>query len=269
MLPLCPRCAACSACADIFWPSDCLSADFNRKKERTLRICRPCNVSYITFRAHLEKGHLSGALEVFRCGRVRTVSHPFGCSPADGAYAIHCAAAGGNVELVRWLVESMSVPVNVTDKSKNLPIRVAAKFNRGEAMRYLIQHCAQTVVSITDVKMLQSLLLNTMLCVQSPLPETFGVFPGHSTTAAATATATMTSPPSIAPAAPPSATATAPSSQPQPPQQSRLCASCYNEPALCKVQPCGHSSMCYRCASNQAACVACGGHIQRVDPLFT
>lgn len=286
----------CSSCGDTFWAAKALPAVFSRDGEGKLRICRPCNLSTKAFRSNLEKGNFRGALDVFRQGRIRTVAHAFGLSPVDGAFPIHCAAVGGSMDCIRWLVEAMGASVDVKDGQGNNPMKLAVKFGRGEAMRYFAQSCHLKVEVVSDTKQLQKVLQCILEYCPVPLPGTLGdpaTEPPGIATAVQNATLPVGRPVSHPPQGPrgshPPQQRTAgsqpplppgvyphpPSLQPQAmseptvPTGRSLCVSCYTEPASCVVWPCGHTSMCGRCAGMQGVCATCHGRIEHSNPIFS
>ena len=50
-------------------------------------------------------------------------------------FPIHSAALGGNMLAIRWLVENMHASASVMSKDKTVPMQLAAKRGRAEAMR--------------------------------------------------------------------------------------------------------------------------------------
>lgn len=251
--------SACSTCSGTYWPNAALPPLFCRNNERKLRVCKPCINSVTTFRQSLESGDFDGAIGEFRKGRVRSVSTPFGTAPVDGSYPIHAAAKGGDMKAIRWLVDRMEVSTAVIDDAKNLPITVAAKARRLEAIRYFVQVRSSPLTTVTDVKLLQTLLVG-VLSVVPELPKTLG-----DPIPVAPTVPTRVDPSSSHPGTAGLPT-TASGGLAVSPSARAMCIVCYVEPSSCILSPCGHTSMCFRCAASSRTCATCRTQCDRVDP---
>ncbi|CBJ32496.1 conserved unknown protein [Ectocarpus siliculosus] len=131
----------CTTCALRFWPKHMLPHSYRTSStERRVRVCRTCYSVGKAFRRALLRGSYQGAMEAHGTGCVN-LRAPF----SDRELPVHCAAAGGNVSLMMWLLEDRCCPIFMDDE-KTMPhldgagrsvMAAAADSGRVEMMRYL------------------------------------------------------------------------------------------------------------------------------------
>ncbi|CAM9511280.1 unnamed protein product [Ectocarpus sp. 8 AP-2014] len=131
----------CTTCALRFWPKHMLPHSYRTSStERRVRVCRTCYSVGKAFRRALLRGSYQGAMDAYGTGCVN-LRAPF----SDRELPVHCAAAGGNVSLMMWLVEDRCCPTFMDDE-KTMPhldgagrsvMAAAADSGRVEMMRYL------------------------------------------------------------------------------------------------------------------------------------
>ena len=110
----------CGPCSRFTWPGAMLPPLYHRKGDktalpplakgaRTARVCNGCHRSMESFRDALLGGDLHRALAVWEVGNIN-LACPYAIYK-DQAYPVHCAAEGGNLALLRWLVEARGCPL--------------------------------------------------------------------------------------------------------------------------------------------------------------
>lgn len=134
----------CGNCSNHCWIPTMLPFTYRvDKNERVVRVCSPCYESNERFREALLSGSSEQAMGAYEMGCIN-LRVPY--SVYHGELPVHCAAAGGNVRLLSWLLEDRCCPV-YADPKKMIPLRdnqhrsvmeAAAASGRTEVMRYLV-----------------------------------------------------------------------------------------------------------------------------------
>ncbi|CAN0181243.1 unnamed protein product, partial [Hapterophycus canaliculatus] len=107
----------CSACAEAFWPRNMLPPTYNVDTfEKKVRVCSTCYSAGEDFRKALLAGSEEEAMAAFSTGCVNlrvpyTIYH--------NELPVHCAAAGGNLNILAWLVDDRCCPLFL-DKEKKV-----------------------------------------------------------------------------------------------------------------------------------------------------
>lgn len=112
----CRNCGVCvcSACATT-WPSRMIPETYNLKKESSVKICKSCNFLSGAFKKALLDGDYDEAIALYGSGNInlRTPFPQLSKKKEETMYPIHCAVEGGNIDIVRWLMEDHFCPVKV------------------------------------------------------------------------------------------------------------------------------------------------------------
>jgi FYVE zinc finger len=112
----CRNCGVCvcNACATT-WPSRMIPETYNLKKESAVKICKSCNFLSGAFKKALLDGDYEEAIALYGSGNInlRTPFPQFTKKKEEVMYPIHCAVEGGNIDIVRWLMEDHFCPVKV------------------------------------------------------------------------------------------------------------------------------------------------------------
>lgn len=133
----------CRKCSKSRWPQGMLPPTYHNN-ERTVRVCDACNHLTWNFRRALKEGDRTRALELCASGNVN-IWTPF-LVESVREHPVHCAAEGGDLELLRWLVDELGCPLYettdgaaalVTQKGDSV-LGVAARYQRTEVMRWLV-----------------------------------------------------------------------------------------------------------------------------------
>ena len=108
-----------------------------------MRVCDTCSLLALTFQNALRSGDLQTAIASFTTGNVN-VHNPFSVYK-NMEYPVHSAAIGGNVDILRWLVEGRQC--TLINNATARPLRtaeghsvldVAAMCGHTKAVKYLI-----------------------------------------------------------------------------------------------------------------------------------
>ena len=126
----------------------------------------------------LRAGDVSKSLSFFSTGNVN-LHNPMSIYKSE-EYPIHAAVEGGNIHLVRWLLEDRKCSIYIGAKKKPLKttdelscIAIAAYFGHGDIMRYLVHKHGAKVTEITETAVLLR-GLHAMLDAPGDLPEASG-----------------------------------------------------------------------------------------------
>eukprot|EP00904_Undaria_pinnatifida_P005271 jgi/Undpi1/1874/HiC_scaffold_12.g05261.m1 len=132
----------CSNCAGSFWVTSNMPSTYQRESSRKkVRVCCTCFTARWVFRNALLKGNYDRAMAAFGTGCVN-LRVPYSTFIE---YPVHCAAAGGSVEILSWLMEDRCCPVfkdraktvALVDKKGRSVMAVAAESGQLATMRYL------------------------------------------------------------------------------------------------------------------------------------
>lgn len=112
----CRNCGVCvcTACSTM-WPAKMIPETYNLKKEAHVRVCKSCTQLSSAFKKALTDGDYEEAIAVYGSGNInlRTPFPQFSKKKDEMMYPIHCAVAGGNLDIVRWLVQDHFCPMKV------------------------------------------------------------------------------------------------------------------------------------------------------------
>ncbi|CBN78436.1 conserved unknown protein [Ectocarpus siliculosus] len=106
----------CSACAERFWPRSMLPPTYNvDTSEKKVRVCSSCYGAGEDFRKACLSGSEEGAMAAFSTGCVNlrvpyTIYH--------NELPVHCAASGGNLNILAWLVDDRCCPLFLDREKK-------------------------------------------------------------------------------------------------------------------------------------------------------
>eukprot|EP00934_Nitzschia_sp_Nitz4_P008461 Nitzschia sp. Nitz4//scaffold8_size234185//114671//116380//NITZ4_001264-RA/size234185-exonerate_protein2genome-gene-0.38-mRNA-1//1//CDS//3329559827//8451//frame0 len=104
----------CNSCSSL-WPAKMLPETYNLKREAHLKVCKSCCHLSSCFRKALLDGDYEEAVALYGSGNInlRTPFPQHEKKKEETMYPIHCAVEGGNLDIVRWLVEEHFCPMKV------------------------------------------------------------------------------------------------------------------------------------------------------------
>mmetsp|Transcript_6292 Transcript_6292/g.7218 ORF Transcript_6292/g.7218 Transcript_6292/m.7218 type:complete len:556 (+) Transcript_6292:158-1825(+) len=153
------RKAVCSNCSRGKWPPAMLPAEYNVKREKTLRVCTRCQDSTEKFRLALLAGNKREASRIFESGIVQ-LHCPYQIYP-EKMYPIHCAVKSGSIDTISWLLER-GCATNVYDARGFSPLAIAAAKGHQHVVKYMVFEKHAEVKHIDDARILQKCLMATL-----------------------------------------------------------------------------------------------------------
>jgi len=264
-------CNACSAS----WPSKALPETYNLKKESQVKVCKSCNFLTSAFKKALLAGDYEEAIAIYGSGNtnLRTPFPQFSNKKEEVMYPIHCAVEGGNLSIVRWLMEDHFCPVKVirtgggvkkskkagsqdypilTTKNRSV-LTIAMDNIHVKVLRYLV---VDNGFSIYESKDLKGSLRN-LEAVLHELPGGLGEY--HSDDLSHRwDDAVFDEGTSVASSL--GADATFPGSEYDKSindTDADACILCYEKKIDCVITPCGHQVCCLSCSKNLSSCPVC------------
>jgi hypothetical protein len=167
---------------------------YNLKKESQVKICKSCNFLSGAFKKALVDGDYEEAIALYGSGNInlRTPFPQFSKKKEEVMYPIHCAVEGGNIDIVRWLMEDHFCPIRViqsgtgkrsnkaggpdfpilTSKNRSV-LSISMESLQVEILRYL---AVENGVCIYETKDLTA-ALRALEAVLLALPTGLGVHP--------------------------------------------------------------------------------------------
>ena len=134
----------CHSCSQSKWDQDCVPRANNKKQETQVRVCDDCHKETGELHNLLRRGQVDAVSNFYRSkNHERFFMNRRSAFSDKGEYPVHIAARTGSLPLIKWLVEVMHCDLNVTSKTMNTPISVAANARKFEAVRYLYEKGAR------------------------------------------------------------------------------------------------------------------------------
>mmetsp|Transcript_40811 Transcript_40811/g.98419 ORF Transcript_40811/g.98419 Transcript_40811/m.98419 type:complete len:661 (-) Transcript_40811:247-2229(-) len=170
----CRNCGVCicSSCS-VSWSHTSIPETYNLKKQSQVKICKSCNTMSGSFKKALLAGDYEEAIALYGSGNVNLrVPFPAASKKVEIMHPIHCAAQGGNINILRWLLEDHFCPIKRVVRSSSSKkggksdvmirtskdrtvLSIALSSMNVEMIRYLVVDCG---VSIYEAKDLQAAL---------------------------------------------------------------------------------------------------------------
>jgi hypothetical protein len=174
----------CKECT-VYWPSRMLPDTYNFKKENSVRVCKACDWLSNTFRLALLEGNVDKAVALHATGNLN-LTCPFANVKGEEFYPVHCAVLGGNLRVLKWLVEENCCPIKsvrvsgktrdivgkytavVTSKGRSL-LGIALENTNVQIVRYLVVKKGLSLYGESDIT--SYMLLQNLDSVLRLLPE--------------------------------------------------------------------------------------------------
>ncbi|CAN0144434.1 unnamed protein product, partial [Ectocarpus fasciculatus] len=152
----------CDNCSDKYWPSSMIPECYHNQ-ETIVRTCDSCNILMESFNDALRRGDAQAAFAAFSSGNVN-IHCPLTVYKSE-EYPIHCAVRGGNLMLVRWLIETKQAAVaRILPNGNRTPLvttkgisclGIAAYYGHSDILKYLVQKRGCSLMEITDADVLR------------------------------------------------------------------------------------------------------------------
>lgn len=165
------------------WPSKMIPDTYNFKKESIVNVCLSCNWLSNQFRLALLNGNQDQAVAVAATGNIN-LHAPFANVKGELFYPVHCAALGGSLLLLKWLVDENCCPIKslrvsgggasgtytpiVTSKGRSL-LGIAMENRSIDMIRYLVVKKGISLAGEKDITF--ELLLRNLDKVLRLLPD--------------------------------------------------------------------------------------------------
>jgi hypothetical protein len=168
---------------------------YNLKRESQVKICKTCNFLSGAFKKSLLRGDYDEAISLYGSGNInlRTPFPQFSKKKEEVMYPIHCAVEGGNLDIVRWLMEDHFCPIKVirtgsgkrakkggspdfpilTSKNRSV-LTIALENLHVQILRYLVVDNSVSVYEAKDLKA----SLRALEAVLLALPQSLGSYRG-------------------------------------------------------------------------------------------
>lgn len=251
-----------------------LPETYNLKRESQLKVCKSCSHLSALFKTALQAGDYEEALALYGSGNInlRTPFPQLTKKKEEIMYPIHCAVEGGNLEIVRWLVEDHYCPIKVirtgsskkpkrggsadqlilTSKNRSV-LTIAMTALHVNIMRYLVVDHGVSIYEAKELnpslRALEAVLLALPSLKSQRRAEACGAprwddrsYDGQSVTSSLGADQTV-------------GEETFASSKRK--SGSDSCIICYEHPIDCVMTPCGHQVCCLQCSKNLNVCPVC------------
>ena len=274
---------ACSNCSTT-WPSRMLPATYNLKREAQVRVCVSCNALSASFKKALLDGDLEEAVALYGTGNVNLrTPFPIGNKKDEVMYPIHCAVEGGNLGILRWLIDDHFCPVKIhrspgaNKKVKRTPHDSMISTSRGrtalsislenlkvDILRYLVVDCGVSIYEAKDLKSslraleasLYAIPSNSQtICDRPSTPHStrwdHASFDDFSEPSSLGADEHFGGDESLVSQSNRSVRSQANS------RGGDACIICFDRKINCVATPCGHQVCCLTCSTNLASCPVC------------
>lgn len=117
----CRNCGVCVCSTCTFtWTCSSIPETYNLKKQSQVKICKSCHTMSGSFKKALLAGNYEEAIALYGSGNVNLrVPFPTSSKKSEVVYPVHCAVQGGNIHIVRWLLEDHFCPIKRVVKSSS------------------------------------------------------------------------------------------------------------------------------------------------------
>ncbi|KAL7580812.1 hypothetical protein ACA910_001089 [Epithemia clementina (nom. ined.)] len=272
------HCRNCGVCVckecSVQWPSKMIPETYNLKNEAIVKVCRSCNTLSRAFRRALVQGDYESALALYGTGNVN-LRTPF---PVSGKkdeimWPVHCAVEGGNINILRWLVDVRFCPITTIPSGTRKPRRgtreslittsagrhvlsIAIETLKVDIMHYLVVDRGVSIYESTELEPSLRALEATLIALPRPSelhhlgdeePEprwdngSFDDISVPSTIGVESEKVGYDDNTTIG-----SRT-----------KNSDCCIICFERKIDCVATPCGHQICCLECSSNLSSCPVC------------
>lgn len=215
-------------------PKTYLGGLFNATS-KTVRVCKSCDWLTNAFCMALLQGQFNNAVIIHEKGNINLRS-TFADIHQEAMFPIHCAVMGGNLDIVKWLVDAHGCPLSVksktktgmaqsiqTSKSRTLMDLVMTGRPKIDILEFLVSK--NMSVMDTNDPTLASKTLQTLMSKDNNLLRTSG----YANTCCDASASTIED----------------------------ACIICCEQSMNCVLAPCGHQVCCSDCGNHLSECPVC------------
>jgi len=281
------HCRNCGVCVcnncSTHWNSKMIPETYNLKKESTVKICKSCDALSRAFKKSLTSGNYEDAVALYGTGNINLRTPcPASSKKDEVMHPIHCAVEGGNVNIVRWLMDDHFCPIKLirtgsgkktrnrsggsdvpilTSKGRSV-LNIAMNGLKIDILRFLVVECDVSVYEAKDMKSSLRALEAALLA----LPESKDVASVPRTEVPATRwddqsfsgeDGSMTSSLGEEDGESQDVFTVKSKSSKKSNRNGEACIICYDNSIDCVMTPCGHQVCCLECSANLSACPVC------------
>ncbi len=288
----CRNCGVCicNGCS-VSWNKVNIPETYNIKGETSIKVCKSCDSVSNLFKTALLEGNYANAIKIYNTGNINLRCPLVTNKGLESMLPIHCAAEGGSLDLLEWLVEVHFCPLKrirtsnriknqhadeliTTSKGRSV-LEIAMANQSVEILRYLV---CDKGISVDGVKDLTVALKALEAVLRAPQCNAEDMIMSSSERANAMAPPT----PELARISNglPNFTISAPDSFSESDDESPKndnemygddsdddqsvattvrdqCIICYDNSIDCVITPCGHQICCLQCSKNMSSCPVC------------
>ena len=263
----CRNCGACICKIDcsVKWPRQSIPHTYNTKDENLVNICRSCHNLSNLFRDALLSGDEDKAMKLYETGNINLRS-PFAHVKGEVLFPLHCAISGGNLHLIKWLVDGKCVPLHKSSKKKKCKVphdgtlttsrgktilELAIASQNIDVVRYLVCDKNISILSYKD-------LGNALITLEAALKRITLLSGGTDGAVRTEMIAPVEAPAddrgeNRASGAEMDGRVLSDSIR----SEEDTCIICCNNPIDCVTIPCGHSLCCLKCSAELTDCPLC------------
>ena len=283
----CRNCGVCvcSSCS-VSWSAKLIPETYNLKNETQVKVCKSCNSLSISFKKALLNGDWNEALALYRTGNVNLrTPFPNSGKKDEMMYPVHCAAEGGNMGILRWLIDERFCPIKVhmaakrgtpaqkhplrTSKGRSV-LTIAMDSLRVDMMRYLVIELGNSIYECKELRPTLAALEATLAALphapdaeppsnEVPLDIPSGIARWDNATFDDNSEPSSLGNDEEGKFVPDDVKSRASSGRNGVDKEGggQICIICFDRRINCVGTPCGHSVCCLECTSNLELCPVC------------
>ena len=273
----CRNCGVCvcSSCTTS-WPSKMIPATYNLKNETQVKVCCSCHSLSRSFKQALLEGDLDEAIALYGTGNINLrTPFPVSNKKDEIMQPIHCAVEGGNLNILRWLIDEHFCPIKthrakgkkgphmdamiVTSKGRSV-LGIASDSMKIDIMRYLVVECGVSIYENKDLKSALAALEAALSVLPESISQPTARFDVPRIARWDHASFDDFSEPSSLGADDIMVDDSVAGKSARSRASSRNCDSCiicFDRKIDCVATPCGHQIICLECSQNLLSCPVC------------
>lgn len=280
----CRNCGVCicNSCTSSR-PAKIIPETYNLKQEKTVKICSSCDWLSNAFKKALLKGDYEETIALYGTGNIN-LRTPFANRKSDKKgetmHPIHCAVEGGNLNIVRWLLEERYCPIKkvtsgngkkkrgtdvpiLTSKGRSV-LKIAMSNMKIDILRYLVVEQNVSVHEVKDLTLSLRALEGALVKIptsRAPL-ETREIVARWADDEYCEEDGSVDASGSFVLDGSVRLDDSTVESRHTRGDLTDVCIICYDSAIDCVITPCGHQICCLQCGENMKTCPVCNASCQ-------